>query len=96
MTKEQHEEIMNRLEIFKDWFIDHYQLNGANNKLFVLHIDKAAPRYRDQYPGDNNPEVPGLRPTFLSPILKAPELAIPSTYSLNLFYIRQACSMLGS
>jgi len=86
VTKEQHEEIMNRFGIFKDWFIDHYQLNGANNKLFALHIDKVAPKYRDQYPGDNNPEVPGLRATFLSPILKAPELAIPSTYSLKSFH----------
>jgi hypothetical protein len=86
VTKEQHEEIMNRFGIFKNWFIDHYQVNGANNKLFALHIDKVAPKYRDQYPGNNNPEVPGLRATFLSPILKAPELAIPSTYSLKSFH----------
>jgi hypothetical protein len=86
VTKEQHEEIMNRFGIFKCWFIYHYQSNGANNKIFAFHINKVAPKYRDQYPEDNSTEAPGLRVTFLSPTLKAPELAIPSTYSLKSLY----------
>jgi hypothetical protein len=44
----------------------------------ALHIDSVEPRYRDEYSGNDNPEVPGLRATYLSAILGAPELALPS------------------
>lgn len=46
--------------------------------VLAIHIDTVQAKYRDEYPGDNNPEVPGLRATFLSVILEAPELAVPS------------------
>lgn len=47
----------------------------------AIHIDRVGPKYRDQYPGDGDPDVPGLRATYLAPILGAPELAVPSKYS---------------
>jgi hypothetical protein len=80
ITVEQHQEILSRFSVFKNWFLDHYQLNGSHNRVFALHIDTVLPRYRDQYPGNSNPEVPGLRATYLSAILEAPELAVPSKY----------------
>ncbi|KAJ5753679.1 uncharacterized protein N7511_007832 [Penicillium nucicola] len=77
VTLQQHDEMMNRLSVFKAWFIDHYITNNPQTTVIALHIDKVQPRYRHQYPGKNNPNVPGIRPTFLAAILGAPELAIP-------------------
>ena len=53
-------------------------VNGPHNTVIALHIDTVNARYRDKYPGNSNPEVPGLRATYLSAILEAPELAVPS------------------
>ena len=75
---DQHLEIMHRLSIFKAWFVDRYMVNGLHTNVIALHIDTVKPKYRDEYPGNSNPEVPGLRATYLSAILGAPELAIPS------------------
>ncbi|KAH7312544.1 amidase signature domain-containing protein [Stachybotrys elegans] len=71
----EHNELMSRLAVFKDWFTKQYL--SDKQTIIALHIDKVQPRYRDQYPGDINPNVPGLRSTFLSAILGCPELAIP-------------------
>ena len=78
VTLEQHMEMMNRLSVFKAWFVNRYMVNGPHNNVIALHIDTVKARYRDEYPGNSNPEVPGLRATYLSAILEAPELAIPS------------------
>lgn len=80
VTLQEHEEMMDRLSVFKAWFVDYY-MNEPNTTIIALHIDKVQPRYRNQYPGNNNPNVPGIRPTFLAAILGAPELAIPSKSS---------------
>lgn len=74
----EHEEVMHRFKVFKAWFIDRYMLIGSRNNGMALHIDAVKPRYRDEYPGNSNPEVLGLRATYLSAIVAAPELAIPS------------------
>lgn len=78
-------ELMKRLSVFNDWFLRQYELDGSSNNIIAIHIDTNKPKYRDQYPGDRNPEVPGLRPTYLSAILGAPELAIPSEESQSSF-----------
>ena len=78
VTMEQHVEMMNRLSVFKAWFFDRYMENGMRNNVIALHIDIVEAKYRDMYPGNSNQEVPGLRATYLSAILEAPELAIPS------------------
>lgn len=72
---------MKRLSVFKDWLLHQYKLDDSNNNIVTIHIDTIKPKYRDEYPGDGNPDVPGLRAPFLSAILKAPELAIPSEKS---------------
>ncbi|OQD89215.1 hypothetical protein PENSOL_c066G00578 [Penicillium solitum] len=76
VTLQEHEEMMNRLSVFKAWFVDYY-MNESKTTIIALHIDKVQPRYRNQYPGNNNPNVPSIRPTFLAAILGALELAIP-------------------
>ena len=76
ITLEQHLEMMTRLSVFKAWFVNRYMVNGPHNSVIALHIDTVNARYRDEYPGNNNPEVPGLRATYLLAILEAPELAI--------------------
>jgi len=70
---------MNRISVFKTWFLDHYMLNRLHNNVIAVHIDKIEARYRDVYPGNDNIAVPGLRATYLAAILGSPELAIPST-----------------
>jgi hypothetical protein len=85
VSLEQHQELMNRLLVFKSWFVDRYKLDGAYNTLLAIHIDTVRPRYRDEYPNNSNPDVPGLRATYLSAVLGAPELAIPSKKILTLF-----------
>jgi hypothetical protein len=57
--------------------------NASHKTLIALHIDTVQPRYRDEYPGNINPNVPGLRSTYLAAILRAPELAIPSKLDLS-------------
>ena len=69
---------MKRLSVFKEWFVQQYALGGSSNNLMAIHIDTIKPKYRDEYPGNNPPDVPGLRPTYLAAILGAPELATPS------------------
>ncbi|KAJ8129782.1 hypothetical protein O1611_g3850 [Lasiodiplodia mahajangana] len=75
VSEHEHRELMNRLSIFKHWFLKQYMADGTN--IVALHIDKVQAKYRDIYPGGDNPNVPGLRSTYLSAILGAPELAIP-------------------
>lgn len=84
VNADQHFEIMSHLSIFKAWFLDHYNLHGPHSSIIALHIDTVKAKYRDEYPGNSNPEVPGLRATYLSAILEAPELAIPSKLCLQL------------
>lgn len=69
---------MERLSVVRKWFLEHYKLDGSTGNVIAIHIDTVKPRYRDECPGNNDPDVPGLRATHLSAILKAPELAIPS------------------
>ncbi|KAK0632039.1 hypothetical protein B0T14DRAFT_503121 [Immersiella caudata] len=57
---------MHRFAVFKDWFTARYYLSedGEGDKhsrpLMALHIDSVEPRHRDEHPGNDNPEVPGL------------------------------------
>lgn len=77
-TSEQHVEMMKRISVFKEWFFHQYDVGASSNNIMAIHIDTIKPKYRTDYPGNSNPDVPGLRATYLSAILGAPELAIPS------------------
>ena len=81
-----HEEVMNRLSIFNAWFIGRY-MNESQTTIIALHIDNVQPRCRNQYPSNNNPIVPGIRPTFLAAILGAPELAVQVSSFIGLSFL---------
>ena len=78
VTSEQHLKLMERLKVFKDWFLHQYGFDGSSKNVVAIHIDTIKLKYRDEYPGNDDPDIPGLRPTYLAAILGAPELAIPS------------------
>lgn len=67
---------MDRISVFRTWFLERDA--SSSQMIMALEIDSIRPRYRDEYPGNDNPEVPGLRSTYLAAMLRAPELAIPS------------------
>jgi hypothetical protein len=79
ITSEAHAEAMVRLEVYKDWFDEVVMKLGKQTALVLIPIEEISPRYRDEAPATHfNPVgVPNL---FLSPILKAPELTVPSKY----------------
>ncbi|KAL8782227.1 MAG: hypothetical protein Q9213_005593 [Squamulea squamosa] len=78
VTPEQHAEMMERLWVFRSWFLHQYSLNGSSNNVMAIDIDKIRPKNRDEYPGNDDPNVPGLRATYLAAILGAPEIAEPT------------------
>jgi len=90
ITPNSHTEALNRLEVYKDWFNEFITKPGKQITLVLIPIEEIAPRYRDEIPtGHFNPDgVPNL---FLSPILKAPELTVPSTY-LSLLVVLAECA----
>ncbi|PCH02332.1 Amidase [Penicillium occitanis (nom. inval.)] len=57
----------------RSWFLERFV--SSSQMIMAIHIDSIKLRYRDEYPGNNNPEVPELRPTYLAAMLRAPELA---------------------
>jgi hypothetical protein len=67
-----------RLLVFKEWFLQNYMKIQEQDSILVLPISSVKPDYRDTYPGVRTKPSSGLRPTYLSPYLGAPELAIPS------------------
>lgn len=75
-TFHEHDEIMNRLSVFKAWFVDHY-VNRLESTIIALHIEKVQPRYS----ANNNPNIPGIRPMFLTTVLGTPGLSVPSKSS---------------
>lgn len=77
ITSEAHDEAMTRLKVYKDWFDEAILKSDKQTTLILILIEEIAPRYRDEVPAAHfNPVgVPNL---FLSPVLKAPELTVPS------------------
>jgi len=81
VSEAQYQETSERISIFKDWFLKEYMGDGERSSILVLPISNVTPNYRDVYPGAPSPAATGLRTTYLSPYLGAPELAIPSMFS---------------
>ncbi|KAI9712290.1 MAG: hypothetical protein M1820_001503 [Bogoriella megaspora] len=76
ITLEERDTAVERLEIYRKWFLETVMREKERNSLVIIPIEKISPRYRDEVPSEHfNPEgVPNL---FLSPILGAPELTVP-------------------
>lgn len=79
ITPEAHAKAMVRLEVYKDWFDEVVMKLDKQMTLILIPIEEISPRYRDEAPATHfNPVgVPNL---FLSPILKSPELTVPSKH----------------
>ena len=82
MTEEEAKDMSKRISVFKKWFLEGYMKVGEQDAVLVLPISGVTPNYRDEYPGRSSGRKPrqGLRPTYLSPYIGAPELAIPSKF----------------
>lgn len=76
ITKAQRDEEIQRLEVYKTWFLQHVLQVGARGAIIVLPIANVEPNYRDKTPGAPFSQS-GFDPLFLSPILGAPEIVVP-------------------
>jgi hypothetical protein len=81
VTQEQHADMNERLLVFRQWFLEHYMKVHEKDSILILPISTVKPDYRDAYPAARKSPSSGLRPTYLSPYLGAPELVIPSKSS---------------
>ncbi|KAF4554650.1 Amidase-like protein 1 [Elsinoe fawcettii] len=73
----EYDEVMSRIDVFREWFINRYLSDPQYNTAIVLQIKAAQPRYRDVYPAPTGDSLAGLEPVYLAPMLGAPELAVP-------------------
>ena len=78
VTSEEHKEMERRLNVFSDWFRQRFLSAPNVNVIAVLPIAEAKPNYRDECQSLPKAPTPGLRNTDLSPIIGAPEVAVPS------------------
>ena len=69
---------MERLSVFRVWFLHQYGLDNSSSNVVATYIDKIKPKYWDEYRGNDNPDVPGLRAPYLAAILGALEFAVSS------------------
>jgi hypothetical protein len=79
VSQEQHDDMNRRLETFKNCFLEEYMKIENQDTIVVLPISGVNPNYRDEYPGlPKSQAARGLRTTYLSPYIGAPEITIPS------------------
>jgi hypothetical protein len=97
ITPEAHVEALKRIEVDKEWYEYTVMNIGKQKTVVLIPVKKIAPRYRDEMPAKHfNPlAIPNL---FLSRILKAPELTLPSKYmsSYTRVHILTACLQLAN
>ncbi|KAF2229188.1 amidase signature enzyme, partial [Viridothelium virens] len=77
ISKEEHEEGLHRLEVYKRWFLDRGMEVGKKNTLVIMQSEDVKPNYRD----DQHPDYyiqPAWNPWWVSSILGAPEVVIPA------------------
>lgn len=75
ISQKDHDEGMEKLDVFKKWFLDTVMEKGRKHTIVVIPIENMAPRYRDRATTSFNPR--GVPMLFLSPIIGGPELTIP-------------------
>ncbi|KAF2690062.1 hypothetical protein K458DRAFT_383194 [Lentithecium fluviatile CBS 122367] len=77
ISKEASTEASKRLEVHKEWFLDVVMHTDQRNTLVLIPIEETSARYRNELPSKHFNPV-GIPNLFLSPILEAPELTVPS------------------
>lgn len=78
ITEAQRDHAVQRLLVFKVWFMEHIMEVDTARTMVVLPIENIAPRYRDKATTDFVPQ--GVPMLFLSPIIGGPECVIPAAY----------------
>lgn len=84
VSRAQHEDMLEKFETFRTWFLQDIMDIGNKNTIIVLPIEgDLKPIYRDDPPAISSVPAAGLASLHLSPLLGAPELVVPSesTYS---------------
>lgn len=101
ISGEEHAEAMKRLDIYKDWLLEHILQPSKRNVLLVLPITSQEADYREDPPP--SPTAPGaFDGIWLAPTLGAPEISLPigelkyhSRISGNDEYLPVVVSVLG-
>ena len=75
ITRDERDEAVRRLAIFKKWFAHEVMEEGQKTTLVVLPIENISPRYRDEATTSFKPV--GVPMLFLSSISGGPELVVP-------------------
>ncbi|KAI9834946.1 MAG: hypothetical protein M1819_002669 [Sarea resinae] len=78
VTQSQRDEAINKINVYKKWFLQEILHEGARDSFVILPIAEVAPNYRDTQPGPHFKQN-AFDALFLAPILGAPELVVPST-----------------
>ena len=76
ITEAQRDHAVQRLSVFKVWFMKHIMAVDTARTVVVLPIENIAPRYRDEATTHFVPQ--GVPMLFLSPIIGGPECVIPA------------------
>ena len=50
VTKEEHEESMRRIDVYKQWFLEEVMQVGVKNSLVIMQNEDVEPKYRDDPP----------------------------------------------
>ncbi|KAL8940786.1 MAG: hypothetical protein Q9211_002108 [Gyalolechia sp. 1 TL-2023] len=99
LTRDQREDAIERLKIFRGWFLDKVMRVEHYTSFMVFPIEEMAPRYRDEPPPP--PTMPkGIGMLDIAPTLGAPELVIPkisyeSRVSKGTEFLPVAVSLMG-
>ncbi|KAH7092427.1 amidase signature domain-containing protein [Paraphoma chrysanthemicola] len=78
VSKEQRDDAMDRVSVFRDWFIKHIMQPEQKRTIVILPIETLEPRYRDTAPDLPYEPPKGLSVLYFSPALGAPEIVVPA------------------
>lgn len=77
ISQAEHDESMNRPEIYKRWFLDLFLRQESDEMLFIMSISDVVVNYRDDFPSSSESRHAGFNPLIISPILGALDIVIP-------------------
>ncbi|KAJ4357191.1 uncharacterized protein N0V89_001766 [Didymosphaeria variabile] len=78
VSSKERDDMNNRIQTFRTWFLKHYMKSDEQDTIIILPISQVKPNYRDAFTSQiGKKATTGLRTTYLSPYVGAPELAVP-------------------
>lgn len=77
VSEEQHTEAMRKLEVYRSWLMETlFEADDDKKRLLVLPISSVEPHYRDEKTESRTYQT-ATDELYLSPILGAPDIAVP-------------------